>query len=60
MAGLVMVELEAIDGVLRLQARQLEAAFDGAAVAGFQFQIRQSFQGGGEAEIAARLRQRAV
>ena len=40
-----MFEVEAVDGVLRLQAGQTEAAFDGAAVARFQFQVGERFQG---------------
>jgi hypothetical protein len=35
-AALVMLELEAVDGVLSLQAGEAEAALDGAGIAGFQ------------------------
>ena len=41
-----MVEVEGVDAGLRLQARALEAAFDGAAVAGFQFHVGEPFQRG--------------
>ena len=51
LAGFVMGEVELVEGRLRGEARELEAALDRAAVAGFQFQIGQTFQGGGEAKI---------
>jgi hypothetical protein len=41
---LVMFEVEAIDGVARLQTGQAEAAFDGVVIAGFKLQVRQRFQ----------------
>ena len=50
-SGLVMVKVEAVDGRLALQAREFEATFDGALVAGFEFAIEECFQGLGEAEI---------
>ena len=46
-----MVEVEGIDGGLRLQARAFEAPFDGALRAGLQFHIGEPLQGGGHAEI---------
>ena len=49
-----MGEVELVEGGLRGEARELEAALDGAAVAGFQFQVGQTFQGGGEAKILRR------
>jgi len=49
-----MGEVELVEGGLRGEARELEAAFDSAAVAGLQFQIGQTFQGGGEAKILRR------
>jgi hypothetical protein len=52
--ALVVVEVEGIDAGLRLQARGLEAAFNGAAVAGLQFHIGQQFERGDDAEIARR------
>ena len=50
-AALVMVKVKGVDAGLRLQARAFEAAFDGAAVARFQFHIGEPFQRGGHAEI---------
>jgi len=38
-AALVVFELEAVDGMLGVQARETEAALNGAAVAGFQLEI---------------------
>ena len=35
-----------------MQTREAEAAFDGAAVAGFQFEIHQRFKSLGEAEVS--------
>ena len=54
LAGLVMGEMELVEGGLGGEMRELEAALDRAAVAGFQFQIRQAFQSGREAKILAR------
>jgi len=51
---LVVMEVEAVDGELGLQAREMEAAGDGPLTAGFQFQIGQRFQGGGHAKILGR------
>jgi hypothetical protein len=50
-SGLVMVEVEAVDGRLALQAGEFEAAFDGTLVTGLEFAIEECFQGLGEAEI---------
>ena len=50
-ARLVMVEVEAVDRRLALQARELKAAFDGTLVTGFKFAIEECFQGLGKAEI---------
>jgi hypothetical protein len=50
-ARLVMVEVEAVDGRLALQAGELEAAFDGALVTGFELAIEEGFEGLCEAEI---------
>ena len=50
-ARLVMVEVGAVDGRLALQAGELEAAFNGSLVTGFEFAIEECFQGLGEAEI---------
>ena len=58
-AALVMVEVESVDAGLRLQARALEAAFDGAAVARFQFHIGEQFESGRDAEISWRRLQRS-
>ena len=46
-----MVEVKGVDAGLRLQARAFEAAFDGAAVARFQFHVGEPFQSGGRAEV---------
>ena len=45
---------ERVDAGLGVEAGELEAALDGAAVAGFQFKIGQAFQGGSEAKIFRR------
>lgn len=50
-SGLVMVKVEAVDGRLALQAGEFEAAFDGTLVPGFEFAIKECFQGLCEAEI---------
>lgn len=50
-ARLVMVEVKAVDGRLALQAGELEAAFDGTLVTGFEFAIEERFQGLDKAEI---------
>jgi len=46
-----MVEVEAVDRRLALQAGELEAAFDGTLVTGFEFAIEECFQSLGEAEV---------
>jgi hypothetical protein len=46
-----MFEVEAVDGVPRLQARQAEAALNGVLVAGFQFQVRERFQSLRKAQV---------
>ncbi len=43
-AALVMFEVEAVNGVARLQTGQAEAALDRVLVAGFQLQFSQRFQ----------------
>jgi hypothetical protein len=59
LAGLVVVELKAVNGKLDVQAGELETAFHSTLRAGFQFAIQQSFQGLGDTKIAARrFRQR--
>jgi hypothetical protein len=40
--ALVVVKVKSVDSGVRLQPRRLEAAFDGAAVAGLQFHIASS------------------
>ncbi len=47
-----MMEVKAVDGGLRLQAGTFEAAFDGAALAGFQFHIGAQSESGRDAEIS--------
>ena len=44
-AALVVMEVKSVDAGLRLKARALEAAFDGAAVAHFQFHVGEQFEG---------------
>ena len=52
--GFVVVEVKVVDAGLRVEAGEVEAALDGAAVAGLQFQIGQTFQGGSEAKVFRR------
>jgi hypothetical protein len=52
--ALVMFEEEAVDGVLSVQSLHAEAAFDGTAVPGVQFEIGERFQGLREAQILTR------
>jgi hypothetical protein len=53
-ARFVMREAKLVDGGLSGEAREIEAALDGAAVASFQLQIGQAFQGRREAKILGR------
>ena len=46
-----MVEVEAVDGRLALQAGEFEAAFDGTLVTGFELAIDERLQGLRKAEI---------
>lgn len=57
LAGLMVLKVEGVDTGLGLPARVLKAAFDGAFLARFQFQIGEPFQcrGGGQVSIG-RLR----
>jgi len=48
-----MVEVEAIDGVLGLQARETEAAIDRTGLTRFEFTVQQSFESFRGAEILA-------
>jgi hypothetical protein len=41
----VVLEVEAVDGVLGVQPRETKAALDGTAIARLQFQVRQGLQG---------------
>ena len=50
-SGLVMVEVEAVDGRFALQAREFEAAFDGTLVAGFELTIDEGFKSLSKTEI---------
>ncbi len=60
-AALVMSEVEAVDGVLRLQTGEAEAALDRAHVASLQFQISERFKRLREAKIfASCLRDRLI
>jgi len=49
-----MFEVEAVDGVARLQTGQAEAALNGILVARFQFQIRERFQSLRKAQVFGR------
>ena len=51
LAGFMMGELELVERRLSGKARELEPSLDGVPVAGFQFQVGQTFQSGGEAKI---------
>ena len=53
-AALVMMKVERVDARLRLQARTLEAALDGAALSRFQFQVGKQFDGGRDTEVSGR------
>ena len=46
-----MIKVEAIDGGFALQARELEAAFDGVLATDFELAIDERFQGLGETEV---------
>jgi len=50
-ARLVVLEVKGVDSGLSVEAGEVEAPLDGAAVAGCQFEIDQVFQGGGEAKV---------
>ena len=49
-----MFEVEAVDGVLGMEARHAETSFDGATVASFQFHIGESFQSLQKTQISTR------
>jgi len=49
-----MLEVEAVDGMLGMQAGHAEASLDGAAVARVQFQIGERFQCLREAQVLSR------
>ena len=49
-----MVEVEAVDGVLGLQASEPEAAIDRAGVTRFELAVQQDFESFRGAEILAR------
>jgi hypothetical protein len=53
-AALVMVEVEAIDRGLRLQAGALEAPVDGPGMASLEFHIGKPFDGCRDAEVLGR------
>jgi hypothetical protein len=53
-AALVMFEVEAVDRVLRMQAGETEAALNGTAVARFQFQVGEGFEGLRQAQVLGR------
>ena len=56
-AALVMVEVEAVDGVLCLQAGERKRRSMERPLAGFEFEIDERFQGLREAEILGGRRQ---
>jgi hypothetical protein len=47
----VVFEMKAVDGVLLMQTRETEAAFDGTAAARLQFAVNQRFQSFSEAVV---------
>src|ERR1700730_1676780 len=51
-AALMVFELKAVDGVLRMQSRSPEASLDGPTVAGFQFDVDKGFERFGEAAVS--------
>jgi len=51
-AAFVVMEVESVNARLRLQARALEAALNGARPARLQFHVCEPFEGGRNAEIA--------
>ena len=51
---LVVLEVKGVDAGLRMEAGEVEAALDGAVVAGLQFEIGQAFQGGSDAKVFRR------
>ena len=53
-AALVVLEVEAVDGVLGMQAGHAETALDGAAVARVEFEIGERFQCLREAQVLSR------
>ena len=50
----MVLEVEAVDGVLRMQAGHAETALDSAAVARVQFKISERLQCVGEAQVLSR------
>ena len=50
-AALMVFEVKTVNRMPGMQTRQTEAAFDGPAVAGFEFEIHQRFKSLGEAEV---------
>lgn len=50
----MVLEVEAVDGVLGMQAGHAETAFDGAAVARVEFEIGERFQCLCEAQVLSR------
>ena len=51
---LVVFEVEAVDGVLGMEARHPETSFDGSTVASFQFHVGESFQSLQKTQIPSR------
>jgi len=55
----MMREVERVDGLRRLQARELGETLDGALPPGFDLQIREPFKRGGETLVGASRLSRA-
>ena len=51
---LVVLKVKGVDAGLRVEAGEVEATLDGAAVAGLQFEIGQAFEGGSDAKVFRR------
>ena len=47
----MVLEVKGVDAGLRMEAGEVEAALDGAAVTGLQLEIDQAFQGCGKTKV---------
>lgn len=48
---LMVLEVKGVDAGLSMEAGEVEAAFDGAAITGLQLEINQAFQGCGKTKV---------